>query len=49
MKGEEKSRFDEVAEDLKPERYKFLVILNALRRDSKPISADTEAFYTYRY
>lgn len=48
LKGEEKSRFDEVAEDLKPERYKFLVILNALRRDSKPISADTEAFYTYR-
>ena len=49
LKGEEKRKFDEIAQNLQDERFKFLVILNALRRDAKPLSADTEAFYTYRY
>ncbi|XP_063683704.1 uncharacterized protein LOC134818192 isoform X1 [Bolinopsis microptera] len=48
LKGEEKRKFDEIAQNLQDERFKFLVILNALRRDAKPLSADTEAFYTYR-
>ena len=49
LKGEEKRKFDEIAQQLQQEKIKFLVILNALRRDAKPLSNDTEAFYTYRY
>ena len=32
-----------------PERMKFLVILNALRRDAKQINIESEIFDTYRY
>ena len=49
LQGDDKQKFDEVAKSLDTERIKFLIILNALRRDAKPISADTEAFYTYRF
>lgn len=48
LKGDDKRKFDEIAQSLQSEKIKFLIILNALRRDAKPLSADTEAFYTYR-
>lgn len=48
LKGDDKGRFDELAQQLQTDKIKFLVILNSLRRDSKNYTAEHEAFYTYR-
>ena len=34
---------------MRPERIKFLIILNSLRRDAKHYTPDSDAFYTFRY
>eukprot|EP00116_Pleurobrachia_bachei_P009595 sb/3469857/ len=48
LKGEEKRKFDDISKQMMPERMKFLVILNALRRDAKQINIESEIFDTYR-
>jgi len=48
LSGDDKDKFDLCAKEMRPERIKFLIILNSLRRDAKHYTPDSDAFYTFR-
>lgn len=48
LTGADKEKFDLCAREMRPERIKFLIILNSLRRDAKHYTPDSDAFLTFR-